>query len=88
LRDSLWQSKLGGMSVSDPKRHWIVRKVSETRGLVLGHPLRARAAGIRAVTHEASNRANADVDIEAFGNLALLRSGRTYGHEIVRWTDP
>jgi len=30
----------------------------------------ARAAGIRVVTHEASNQVNTDVDIEAFDNLA------------------
>lgn len=30
----------------------------------------ARAAGIKVVTHEASNQVNADVDIEAFDNLA------------------
>jgi simple sugar transport system substrate-binding protein len=32
---------------------------------------RARAAGIKVVTHEASNQVNADVDIEAFDNLAF-----------------
>src|SRR5215475_6135125 len=31
----------------------------------------ARAAGIKVVTHEASNQVNADVDIEAFDNLAF-----------------
>jgi simple sugar transport system substrate-binding protein len=31
----------------------------------------ARAAGIRVVTHEASNQVNTDVDIEAFDNLAF-----------------
>src|SRR5262245_32083256 len=30
----------------------------------------ARAAGIKVVTHEASNQVNTDVDIEAFDNLA------------------
>ncbi len=32
---------------------------------------RARAAGIRVVTHEAGNQVNTDVDIEAFDNLAF-----------------
>jgi hypothetical protein len=40
LWDSSWQSKLGGTSVSDAKRHWIVRKASENPGLVLDDPLR------------------------------------------------
>jgi simple sugar transport system substrate-binding protein len=31
----------------------------------------ARAAGIKVVTHEASNQVNTDVDIEAFDNLAF-----------------
>src|SRR5262249_28219300 len=31
----------------------------------------ARQAGIKVVTHEASNQVNADVDIEAFDNLAF-----------------
>ena len=31
----------------------------------------ARAAGIKVVTHEASNQVNSDVDIEAFDNLAF-----------------
>jgi simple sugar transport system substrate-binding protein len=30
----------------------------------------ARAAGVKVVTHEASNQVNTDVDIEAFDNLA------------------
>jgi len=34
----------------------------------------ARAAGIKVVTHEASNQENTDVDIEAFDNLAFGRS--------------
>jgi VCBS repeat-containing protein len=40
LWDSVWLIKLSGMSVSDAKRHRMVRTVSENRGLVLGDPLR------------------------------------------------
>jgi simple sugar transport system substrate-binding protein len=37
----------------------------------------ARAAGIEVVTHEASNQVNADVDIEAFDNVAYVAPART-----------